>query len=108
MNSESKVRGHIQTELWLNEGDQNSKFFCLSTVVRRRRNIIAAIKEGDNLVIREEKTADYFLSNFEKIFKSNTHRLDVNFGNLFQDQIIEEDNNILFRTPIEEEIKESF
>ena len=34
-------------ECWLKEGDRNSKFFHLSTIVRRRRNNIDSIKTDD-------------------------------------------------------------
>ena len=34
-------------ELWLKEGDRNTKFFHLSTIIRRRLNHINAIKSED-------------------------------------------------------------
>ena len=36
-------------ELWLKEGDRNTKFFHLSTIIRRRRNNIDAIKSEEGL-----------------------------------------------------------
>ena len=34
-------------ELWLKKGDRNTKFFHLSTIIRRRLNHIKAIKSED-------------------------------------------------------------
>ena len=34
-------------EIWLKEGDRNTKFFHLSTIIRRRRNNIDAIKSEE-------------------------------------------------------------
>ena len=40
-------------ELWLKEGDRNSRFFHLSTVIRRRSNRINEIKMEDGTWIEE-------------------------------------------------------
>ena len=43
-------------EVWLKEGDKNSKFFHLSTIIRRRRNSIDAIRNdsGEWITNRRE------------------------------------------------------
>lgn len=93
-------------ELWLKEGDQNTKFFHLSTVIQCRRNMIDAIKDGDNWVLREEKIVEYFQQNFKELFDSNLNRLEVHFENLFSEKITERENINLLRIPIKEEIKD--
>lgn len=52
-------------ELWVHEGDRNTKFFHLSTVIRRRKNHISAIKTPNGE--REygmDKIGNYFLKVF--------------------------------------------
>uniref|UniRef100_A0A2N9IMG3 CCHC-type domain-containing protein n=1 Tax=Fagus sylvatica TaxID=28930 RepID=A0A2N9IMG3_FAGSY len=56
-------------ELWLKEGDRNSKFFHLSTIVRRRRNQITEIQlEDESWIHSRDNIADYFAHHFvEKV-----------------------------------------
>ena len=52
-------------ELWVKEGDCNSRFFHLSTIIRRRRNYISEIKLENGSWIRDsEDIQRYFLDNF--------------------------------------------
>ncbi|XP_030936396.1 uncharacterized protein LOC115961577 [Quercus lobata] len=56
-------------ELWLKEGDKNSKFFHLSTIIRRRRNTIEAIKNNSgDWVIEPKEIRNVFLENFKILF----------------------------------------
>ncbi|XP_050259924.1 uncharacterized protein LOC126704995 [Quercus robur] len=52
-------------EIWIREGDQNTRFFHLSTLVRRRRNCIQEIKLEDGSWINDgEDIQMYFIENF--------------------------------------------
>ena len=56
-------------ELWLKEGDKNSRFFHLSTIVRRRRNTIEAVKNNaGDWVIEPNEIRNLFLENFKILF----------------------------------------
>ena len=47
-------------ELWLKEGDHNSKFFHASTIIRRRKNNIAEIKLENGNYIYEKEDREVF------------------------------------------------
>ena len=57
-------------EMWLKEGDKNSKFFHVTTIIRRRRNSIDAVKaENGEWILDKSKISDYFLNNFKNVFQ---------------------------------------
>uniref|UniRef100_A0A2N9ET81 Reverse transcriptase domain-containing protein n=2 Tax=Fagus sylvatica TaxID=28930 RepID=A0A2N9ET81_FAGSY len=58
-------------ELWLREGDRNSKFFHLSTLIRRRCNRINEIKlEDGTWLFGREAIGNYFTNHFKSIYQS--------------------------------------
>ncbi len=58
-------------KLWLREGDRNSKFFHLSTVIIRRSNRINEIKLDDGSWLHgREQIGQYFTRQFKNLFQS--------------------------------------
>ncbi|XP_060969883.1 uncharacterized protein LOC133037085 [Cannabis sativa] len=58
-------------ELWLKDGDRNTRFFHTSTVIRRKRNFISAISEDDvHWISGRRDIGDYFTENFQQVFTS--------------------------------------
>lgn len=94
-------------ELWPKEGYKNTKFFHLSTVIRRRRNKNNPIQDGFKWLFEEQEIADYFKENFEKLFISDHPNHNSDIEELLHSCISKEDNNALTSIPLEEEIKES-
>ena len=59
-------------ELWLKEGDRNSRFFHLSTLIHRRRNLISEIKLDDgSLINNRANIQDYFEGSFSSLYQSS-------------------------------------
>ena len=57
------------SEIWLKEGDKNSKIFHLSTIIRRRKNSIDVVKGSDGTWITNKKLiSEHFLENFKLHF----------------------------------------
>lgn len=93
-------------ELWLKEGDRNTKFFHLTTLVRRRRNFIAEIKDDDgNRLCNMEEIRAYFTRKFVEVYQSAQPRVPANLDGLIQPCISTEENDEITRIPSEDEIK---
>uniref|UniRef100_A0A803QG19 Reverse transcriptase domain-containing protein n=1 Tax=Cannabis sativa TaxID=3483 RepID=A0A803QG19_CANSA len=92
-------------ELWVSQGDCNSKFFHTSTMIQRRRNNIQAIKDGSRWIFERKEMSDYFIRNFSALFESQHPCIEDDFDTLFEGQVTEEDNVDLCRVSTCEEIK---
>jgi hypothetical protein len=90
----------------LKHGDRNSKFFHLSTIVRRRRNNISEIKleDGSRLLERKE-IENYFMEKFKDLYSSENPHVPEELARLFRKEISDEENVELCRVPTNEEIR---
>ncbi|PKI42454.1 hypothetical protein CRG98_037127, partial [Punica granatum] len=92
-------------ELWLKNGDKNSKFFHLSTIIRRRTNHIAAVKgEGNQWIEDPESIGDYFLKNLKDLFTSTSPTFPKDLEGLVEPIITTEENILPTSIPTREEI----
>ncbi|KAF3450020.1 hypothetical protein FNV43_RR06099 [Rhamnella rubrinervis] len=92
-------------ETWLAEGDKNSSFFHASTLIRRRRNRIEAIKEGLEWVTGRKAIAEYFIKEFQNLYRSEIPTLPACIHELIKPSISEEDNKVLMSISMIEEVK---
>ena len=94
-------------ELWLKEGDRNSKFFHLSIVVCRRRNFIAEIKLPNQQWIHSRTDIErYFTDHFVELFQSTSPDIPRVLDELFTLSILNEDNANISRIPDYQEVKD--
>ncbi|PKI31207.1 hypothetical protein CRG98_048402, partial [Punica granatum] len=92
-------------ELWLKEGDRNTKFFHLSTVVRRSSNRIAAIKDNNGDWVQDyQGMGNYFLKNFQELFNTSHPDIPDDMEELINQVISQEENESLTRIPDDQEI----
>lgn len=91
---------------WLKDGDKNTKFFHLSTMVRRRYNKLEGIK-GDDGIWQSDKDSmkNIVISYFQSLFSTQSSVGDYSMLPNFFPEI--DDNKIvnLSRTVSEEEVK---
>ncbi len=92
-------------ELGLKDGDRNSKFFHLSTVICRKMNSINAIKSDQGVWITDKKEIrDLFLTKLFELFLE----VEVNFPNNLEDLILpcisDSENVSLCQIPTPQEI----
>ena len=95
-------------ELWLKEGDRNSKFFHLSTLIRRRRNFIAEIHlDNGHWIHSRDDIKAYFKDEFQKLFSSSNPQIPPLLECLTTPSITELENTELIKIPEPTEIRET-
>uniref|UniRef100_A0A2N9HH03 Reverse transcriptase domain-containing protein n=1 Tax=Fagus sylvatica TaxID=28930 RepID=A0A2N9HH03_FAGSY len=94
-------------ELWLKEGNRNSKFFHLSTIIHRRRNAIDVIK-GDNgvWIVNRKEIKDFVVDKFQDLFTEDQVMFPAGLEQLISPSITDVDNDKLCSIPTPVEIKE--
>ena len=93
-------------ELWLKEGDRNSKFFHASTLIRRRRNNILEIKlENGGRIYGRENIEKYFGDHFNELFSTSNPSFPADLEKLIEPCISAAENAMLLKIPSEEEIQ---
>ncbi|PKI46795.1 hypothetical protein CRG98_032792 [Punica granatum] len=92
-------------ELWLKDGDRNTKFFHLSTVIRRRANQIAAIKDNNGEWSQDHVVfGEYFLRNFQDLFNTSNPAIPEDMEDLIGHIITAPENERLIQASDDKEI----
>lgn len=82
-------------ELGLRDRDRNTKCFYTSTIVRRRRNFVGLVKQGNKLIVEQKDNGHFFLDEFENLFNTTSPYLPEDFADLIETQISEVENTAL-------------
>uniref|UniRef100_A0A803PB82 Reverse transcriptase domain-containing protein n=1 Tax=Cannabis sativa TaxID=3483 RepID=A0A803PB82_CANSA len=94
-------------ENWLKYGDNNTKFFHASTVVRRRQNRISCIETSPNVwICSRHDIGHYFQDKFQELYQSTNPVINEDLEALFTIKVSPEENLLLCRTPEDSEISE--
>ena len=95
-------------ELWLKEGDSNSKFFHASTLIHRRRNFISKIKlDSGQWIHTREDIEQYFTSKFQMLYNSSLPQIPEDINELLSPCISEAENAEFSNIPEPLEIKKA-
>lgn len=93
-------------ELWLKLGNKNSKFFHLSTIIRRGSNNIDAIKQDDGTWVQDQNSIrELFQTNFINLFKEEDIYFPTHLEHLILPCITEKENDTLIQIPSVDDIK---
>lgn len=92
-------------ELWLKNEDKISKFFHVSTLVRRRHNRINAIDTDSGWITNEREIAEAFITNFKELFESSNLEYQEELRNFGERVITDAKNSMLTNIPNLAEIK---
>lgn len=84
----------------IDEGDANTRFFHLSTVIHRRHNEISCLKTHDNKWIRSrQQIGSAFQQYFTELFTSAEPQYPDNLEHLINSTITREQNEELIQIP---------
>uniref|UniRef100_A0A803P438 CCHC-type domain-containing protein n=1 Tax=Cannabis sativa TaxID=3483 RepID=A0A803P438_CANSA len=102
-----KIWKQKSRENWLKYGDNNTKFFHASTVVRRRKNRVSCIETSPNVWIPSRHDIDqYFQDKFQELYQSTNPVINEDLDALFTIKVSPEENLLICRTPEDSEISE--
>ena len=87
-------------ELWLKEGEKNTRFFHLSILQRRQKNQIIEIKLDNGSWINDTKDIQlYFKEKIKSLYQSSNPQFPDNLEGLIQACVLEEENSKLCEVP---------
>lgn len=93
-------------EMWLKDGDANTKFFHLSTIIDRKQNSITSIKiDRDRWIYNPYEIGNYFEENFKTLLQTSNPIIPDDLEQLISPIITEEDNQLLNKIPTIAEIE---
>ena len=95
---------------WMIQGDRNTSFYHVSTLARRKRNIIASIKTEEGVWVTEEKEVmDYFRRGFLNLYTTSQVKVQwtPHLTRQWQVQLSDEVSNSLAAMVTPKEIKDA-
>ena len=93
-------------ETWLKDGDRNSKFFHISSIVRRRRNYIDAIRDDDSKwLVKSSDIKQFVVGKFPVLFTVEDICGQNELEELISPVITDDENSSLCQIPTPIEIK---
>ncbi|KAL5578952.1 hypothetical protein UlMin_011394 [Ulmus minor] len=91
---------------WRREGDRCTKFFFMTTLLRRKRNRIDAVKDDNGVWLQSrDQIGRAFLAKFQCIYSEDTTPSDLDLNQWVNNSISEEQNVRLVAIPDHEEIR---
>ena len=95
-------------ETWLTCKDLNTKYFHISTLIRRRSNAINFLKLDSGVwVSSRDEIGGNFISHFSNIFTSTNPHPEAEMLDLFSPVVTKDENAVLCALPAEVEILEA-
>lgn len=93
-------------ELWVKDGDRNTKFFHATTIIRRRRNHIERIVGDGGVVLQSRDEIGRFLNqSFEEVYQKSVRNFPRDLEGLCEKQISDEENAALCNIPTALEVR---